>query len=49
VIGAVPHRDYRELSEERIEALLSPGGTLADIKGMWRDRQLDPSIDRWSL
>jgi UDP-N-acetyl-D-galactosamine dehydrogenase len=49
VIGAVPHRAYRELSEERIEALLSPGGTLADIKGMWRDRQLDPSIDRWSL
>jgi hypothetical protein len=29
--------------------MLSPGGTLADIRGMWRDRALNPSIDRWSL
>jgi len=29
--------------------LVSPGGTLADIKGMWRDRELGEGIDRWSL
>jgi UDP-N-acetyl-D-galactosamine dehydrogenase len=49
VIGAVPHDAYRELPDERLAGLVAPGGTLADIKGMWRDRQLDPVIDRWSL
>jgi UDP-N-acetyl-D-glucosamine/UDP-N-acetyl-D-galactosamine dehydrogenase len=49
VIGAVAHREYRELTAERLEALLTSGGMLADLKGMWRDRQLDPAIDRWTL
>lgn len=49
VIGAVPHQAYRRLSDEQLSALLNPGGTLADIKGIWRERKLDPSIDRWSL
>ncbi len=49
VVGAVAHADYRNLSDEDLEGMLSPGGTLADIRGMWRDRALDPSIDRWSL
>jgi UDP-N-acetyl-D-galactosamine dehydrogenase len=45
----VPHQAYRHLSDEHLSALLNPGGTLADIKGIWRNRKLDPSIDRWSL
>ena len=49
VIGAVPHQAYCRLSDEQLSALLNPGGTLADIKGIWRERKLDPSIDRWSL
>jgi UDP-N-acetyl-D-galactosamine dehydrogenase len=49
VVGAVAHRDYRELSDERLAALVAPGGTLADLKGMWRTRQLDASLDRWTL
>ena len=49
VVGAVPHRDYRDLPDERIEGLLAPGGTLADLKDMWRGRALHPGIDRWSL
>ena len=49
VIGAVPHSDYRDLPDDQLEGLLNPGATLADIKGMWRDRSLDPSIDRWTL
>ena len=49
VVGAVPHREYRDLSDERIAALVAAGGTLADLKGMWRDRSLAPGIDRWSL
>jgi UDP-N-acetyl-D-galactosamine dehydrogenase len=49
VVGAVAHDAYREFQEKRLAALVAPGGTLADIKGMWRDRDLDPAIDRWTL
>ena len=49
VIGAVGHREYRDLPVDRIGALVKPGGMLADIKGMWRDRELGEGIDHWSL
>ena len=49
VVGAVAHDAYRELPDERLAALLVPGGTLADLKGMWRDRHFEPPIDRWTL
>ena len=49
VVGAVAHRYYRELADEKLEAMVAPGGTLADLKGMWRERKLDPRLDRWTL
>jgi UDP-N-acetyl-D-galactosamine dehydrogenase len=49
VIGAVAHRHYSELSDDRLAGLVAPGGTLADLKGMWRERKLDASVDRWTL
>jgi len=49
VIGAVAHRQYRDLSEDRLGAMIAPGGTLADLKGMWRGRCVDAHVDRWSL
>ena len=49
VVGAVAHRDYRELADDRLAGLLAPGGMLADLKGMWRERRLDPALDRWTL
>ncbi len=49
VVGAVAHREYREMPADDLAALLTPGGTLADLRGMWRDRDLDPRIDRWTL
>jgi UDP-N-acetyl-D-galactosamine dehydrogenase len=49
VVGAVAHDDYRQLADEQLMALVTPGGTLADLRGMWRGRQLDPAIDRWTL
>ena len=49
VIGAVPHDAYRELPDAALAALVSDGGTLADLKGMWRTRKLGPGIDRWQL
>ncbi len=49
VVGAVAHDEYRALPDERIAELVDQHGTLADLKGMWRDRALEPSIQRWSL
>ena len=49
VVGAVPHDAYLALSDDQILGLLAPGGTLADVKGVWRDRELDGGVDRWSL
>jgi UDP-N-acetyl-D-glucosamine/UDP-N-acetyl-D-galactosamine dehydrogenase len=49
VVGAVAHRQYRELRDEQLQALVAENGTLADLKGMWRERGLDPAIDRWTL
>jgi UDP-N-acetyl-D-galactosamine dehydrogenase len=49
VIGAVAHDAYRSLTAERLEALVAPQGTLADLKGMWLSVSVDPAIDRWSL
>jgi len=49
VVGAVAHRAYREMPDEQLVELIAPGGTLADLKGMWRDRSVDPGLDRWTL
>ena len=49
VIGAVQHGDYRDMKAERLGALVAPGGTLADLKGMWRDVALPAEVDRWTL
>ena len=49
VVGAVAHRQYRELPDQQLARLVTPQGTLADLKGMWRERTLDPAIDRWTL
>ena len=49
VIGAVRHDAYRAMPSPALAAMLAPGGTLADIKGMWRGRGLATSLDYWTL
>jgi UDP-N-acetyl-D-galactosamine dehydrogenase len=49
VVGAVAHAQYRALSAEALSGLFNEGGVLADLKGIWRDLELAPSIGRWSL
>ena len=49
VIGAVAHRQYKDFSEGELGRLVSRGGTLADLKGIWRSRDLPAEISRWTL
>jgi UDP-N-acetyl-D-glucosamine/UDP-N-acetyl-D-galactosamine dehydrogenase len=49
VVGAVKHDEYRQLPGERLAALVAPGGTLADIKAMWRSQALPAGLDYWTL
>ena len=48
VLGTVGHREYREMDAAQLTALLAERGTLADLKGIWREVEL-PGVDRWSL
>ena len=49
VIGAVKHDQYRGLEPDRLRALVAPGGTLADIKAMWRREAMPAGLDYWTL
>jgi len=49
VVAAVAHDEYRTLGDEQVRQLVAEGGTLADLKGMWRNRHFDSAIDRWAL
>jgi UDP-N-acetyl-D-galactosamine dehydrogenase len=49
VVCAVTHDAYRAMDAGAIEALVAPGGLVADLKGIWRDTPLDRGIGRWSL
>ena len=48
VIGAVSHDQYRAMTGAELNALLAPGGTIADLKGIWRELALDPD-SVWTL
>ena len=49
VIGAVAHDAYRSMGMDELDDLVAPSGTLADLKGMWRDLTFAKPIDRWTL
>ncbi|MDP9086790.1 MAG: nucleotide sugar dehydrogenase [Pseudomonadota bacterium] len=48
VVGAVAHAEYRSMTAATVSGLVADGGTLADIKGMWRGLDLE-GTKRWSL
>jgi len=49
VIGAVGHDEYQALSGDDFEALLEPGGLIADIKRIWSDLDKPKYIRKWQL
>lgn len=49
VIGAVSHKDFAQISADRLAGLVKEGGLVADLKGMWSKLDLPAPIKRWSL
>jgi UDP-N-acetyl-D-galactosamine dehydrogenase len=49
VVGAVRHAAYSSLDAGALQEMLAPGGTLADVKGMWRGHRFDQTTDYWTL
>ena len=49
VVAAVPHAEYRMLGAGEIRGLARDGGSIADVKGMWRRLDFGNAIRRWSL
>ncbi len=49
VVGAVAHDAFRSLPPDRLAALANPSGTIADLKGIWRNHPDSPTLNRWSL
>jgi UDP-N-acetyl-D-galactosamine dehydrogenase len=49
IIVAVRHREYINMTADEICGLLSPGGLVADLKGIWRELELPVHVRRWSL
>jgi UDP-N-acetyl-D-galactosamine dehydrogenase len=48
VLVAVPHATYAELDDSKIAALVAEGGLLADLKHLYKGREL-PGVERWTL
>lgn len=48
VFAAVPHHVYRAMPDTAIASLVKDGGLVADLKGIWRDRDLG-DLARWTL
>lgn len=49
VVGAVKHREYDAFDSAALETLISAGGLVADIKGIWRHLDLSERTRRWQL
>ncbi len=49
IVATVPHQAYRDMDSAAIGAMVKPDGLVADIKGIWRDRDLPNGLRRWTL
>ena len=49
IVGAVGHRAYRAMEMAEFEQKLKQGGTIADLKGIWRGTALPAHAGYWSL
>jgi len=49
VVFAVPHPVYREMDSKAVTRLGRPEALIADLHGIWRDREFRGDLDSWTL
>ncbi len=49
ILGAVPHKEYKALSQDQLQKLTTDKGCVADLKAMWRSLTLEDQRRYWSL
>jgi UDP-N-acetyl-D-glucosamine/UDP-N-acetyl-D-galactosamine dehydrogenase len=49
IVGAVSHKEYAAFKDADFKALLGKTGLVADVKGMWRKREMPAGIERWQI
>lgn len=49
IVGAVPHDPYCAFTDENFDVLLKQGGLIADVKALWRGRELPMAMRLWRL
>lgn len=49
LVAAVPHALYRDFTFDSFSRLVREGGLIADVKGIWRKRDLAETLRRWQL
>lgn len=49
VLCAVDHAAYRDLDAAVIGAMIADGGAVADLKGIWRDRNFGEGLRYWTF
>jgi len=49
VLVAVPHSAYADIGDSELASLVNRGGLFADLKNLFRDRQLPDSVRYWTL
>ena len=49
LVLTVGHAAYQAWDAGAVESLLAPGGLVADIRGVWRDRSFSDAVRIWRL
>ena len=49
VVAAVPHSQYKAMGLAKAAQLVSDGGLVADVKGMWRGEQAPEGVNSWTM
>lgn len=49
IVLTVAHQEYADWTASKTEALLSDGGVVADVRGLWRAQEFSDKVSVWRL
>lgn len=49
VVGAVSHQEFKDFTSQYLGGLVTQGGIIVDLKGMWRDIEMPSKAKVWTL